>query len=91
MTIDQQRICIALGTVSYLPASFDKRFGNNLCALAETQPDKELSEKQNEWMYRLLYKYRKQLPNTYARYKNHPLCARAEKKTPSQNKSPLGI
>jgi hypothetical protein len=51
MTKEQQDICLALGKVSYLPA----------------EPEKELSEKQNEWMYRLLYKYRKQLPNTYER------------------------
>jgi hypothetical protein len=74
MTEQQKEICISLGRVTYLPGSFDKRFGNNLHSIAVTNPDKELSEKQNEWMYRLLYKYRKQLAVTYEKYKNHPFC-----------------
>lgn len=52
MTVDQIDICKALGNVRYLPASFDKRLGNNLAGLAESHPEKELTEKQNEWMYR---------------------------------------
>lgn len=44
MTKDQQEICIALGNVRYLPASFDKRFGNNLSSIAKTTPGKELTE-----------------------------------------------
>lgn len=82
MTTEQIEICKALGKVRYLPASFDKRFGNNLCSLSFTQPEKELSEKQNEWMYRLLYKYRKQLPVTYEKYKSNPLCSQREDKKP---------
>jgi hypothetical protein len=78
MTQDQIYICVALGDVRYLPASFDKRFGLNLCAIAESTPDKELTEKQNEWMYRLLYKYRKQLPETYSRFKDNPMCSQKE-------------
>jgi hypothetical protein len=78
MTQEQIDICTALGKVRYLPASFDKRFGNSLHSIAQNTPEKELTEKQNEWMYRLLYKYRKQLPNTYDRFKNHPMCAKKE-------------
>lgn len=80
MTIDQQEICLALGNVRYLPASFDKRFGQNLHGIASTDPTKELSEKQNEWMYRLLYKYRKQLPVTYKKHEKNPLCSQKEKR-----------
>jgi len=74
MTPEQLEICLNLGNVSYLPASFDKRFGRNLHSLAQTNPTKELSDSQNEWMYRLLYKYRKQLPNTYKKYKSNEFC-----------------
>jgi hypothetical protein len=81
MTTDQKQICLSLGKVSYLPASFDKRFGYNLHSLAIHDPEKELSEAQNEWMYRLLYKYRKQLPETYNRFKDNPFCSRLEKRT----------
>lgn len=76
MTDEQKEICINLGKVSCLPASFDKRFGNNVHSMALNSPEKELSESQNEWIYRLLYKYRKQLPKTYEKYKANPLCSR---------------
>lgn len=75
MTPEQIEICVMLGGANYLPASFDKRFAHNLFRLATAAPHKELTEKQNEWMYRLLYKYRRQMPRTYEKYKNHPMCA----------------
>ncbi len=75
MTPDQIHICKSLGRVRYLPGSFDKRFGNNLASLAENNPDEELTAKQIEWMYRLLYKYRKQLPSTYEDNKHQPFCS----------------
>lgn len=87
MTKEQIDICLALGRVRYLPGTFDKRLGNNLNAIASNTPEKELSEKQNEWMYRLLYKYRKQLPNTYERFKNNPLCARKEADTNTKSQT----
>ena len=75
MTAKEQDICLALGGVRYLPGGWDKRFGNNLNILAGT-PGKDLTEHQREWMYRLLFKYRKQLPSLYEIHKNHPHCAR---------------
>ena len=74
MTAEQIEICMKLGSVRYLPASFNKRLGQSLCAIAEHSPQKELSASQNEWMYRLLYRYRKQLPNTYDKYKANEFC-----------------
>lgn len=74
MTLDQKEICIALGRANYLPGSWDKRLANTLHSLATINPEKELSESQNEWMYRLLYKYRKQLSNTYEKYKSNEFC-----------------
>lgn len=76
MTTEQIEICVMLGGANYLPGSFDKRFAHNLFRVATAAPTKELTEKQNEWMYRLLYKYRRQMPNTYLKYQNHPFCAR---------------
>jgi hypothetical protein len=80
MTIEQRLICTNLGKVNYLPGSWDKRFGNNLHSIAKTEPAKELTEGQNEWMFRLLYKYRKQLPKTYEKFKSNPMCSRKEKR-----------
>lgn len=76
MTEDQIQICKALGRVKYLPGSFDKRLGNSLYFMAcdDLPRERELSEKQDEWMYRLLYKYRRQLPSTYEKFKEHKFC-----------------
>ena len=74
MTTDEQKICLALGTCRYLPGTFDKRLGNNLCSQAST--NQLITESQKEWMYRLLYKYRKQLPHLYDLHKGHPHCTK---------------
>jgi hypothetical protein len=77
----EQEITIAknLGNVSVLPGGFDKRFIRQISSLAENNPEKELSEKQKEWMFRLVYKYRRQIPNTYEYCKNDPMCSKLEK------------
>lgn len=72
MTKEEKHICLNLGNVRCLPATFDKRFTRNVCQMAKE--DKELTESQRELIYRLLYKYRKQLPKTYNIYKNHHHC-----------------
>jgi hypothetical protein len=75
----QQKICLALGNVRYLPGSFDKRFALNMSSIARLQPEKVLSKSQNEWMFRILYKYRKQLPALYQLHKDNPLCTQKSK------------
>lgn len=62
--------------VRFLPGSFDKRFANNMAALAESGKPINLSQGQEEWVFRILYKYRKQIPQIYERYKTHHLCQR---------------
>ena len=74
MTTEQVAICTALGHCRFLPGTFDKRFSSKVAGIAELHPDQELTEKQIEWMYKLLYKYRKQIPNTYEKFKDNPLC-----------------
>lgn len=76
MTKEEQNICIRLGNVRCLPATFDKRFTRNMAGIAKSNPEKDLTESQKEIMYRLLYKYRKQLPKTYNLFKNHPHCSK---------------
>lgn len=83
MTSDQIKICKGLGKVKCLPGTFDKRMCNSLSSLS---PEYELSEKQNEWMYRLLYKFRKQLPNTYNEFKHNEFCNPIKNKLINQNK-----
>lgn len=72
MSTDEQKICLALGGVRFLPGSFDKRLANSLHNQAiSTQL---ITESQREWMYRLLYKYRNQLQGLYSLHKSHPHC-----------------
>jgi hypothetical protein len=78
MTAAEHQICRALGNVRYLPATFDKRFGNNVSGYGI---EKQLSEEQKEWIYRILYKYRKQLPKLYELHKKHPHCSKKTKIT----------
>lgn len=80
MTADQIEISLALGNVRYLPASFDKRFGQNASSRARTEPGKELSDSQNEWLLRILYKYRKQLPALYKKHEKNPYCSQKPKR-----------
>ncbi len=72
MTDDEIRMALALGSCRFLPGSFDKHLANSLHLIAVTK--KEVTESQREWMYRLLYKYRKQLPGLYEKHKGHQHC-----------------
>ena len=71
MTASEHEICKALGNIRYLPGTFNKRFGHSVSRYGI---DKELSLNQQEWIYRMLYTYRKQLPRLYQIHKNHPHC-----------------
>ena len=78
MTQEEKNICLALGNrVNILPGGFDKRFINNLFALAYNNPEQELTEKQREWLFRLVYKYRRQIADVYEKYKYNPFCQKA--------------
>lgn len=78
MTEQEAHICKCLGNVTCL-GGFDKRFMNAVAVQATNKPESELSDKQKEWMFRLLYKYRRQLPNLYKRYQTHPHCQQLKK------------
>ena len=82
MTEGQREIALALGNVRYLPATWDKRYGHAMHGIATSEPNKELTSSQVEWLYRLLYKYRKQLPALYQKHKYNPLCRQKEKREP---------
>jgi hypothetical protein len=76
MTTEQIDICKWFNNIRFLPGGFDKRFATNLVNLAYKDPDKEITKKQNEWIYRILYKYRKQIPAIYNKYKDSEFCNR---------------
>ena len=80
MTDQQIEVCKALGKANCLPTSFDKKMCRIMFFKACDTPEEDLTEKQNEWIYRLLYKYRRQLPNTYKKYQMNEFCRRMTKK-----------
>ena len=80
MTADQIEISLALGNLRFLPGSFDNRFAHNVAARAKAEPGKVLTESQNEWLLRILYKYRGQLPALYQKHKNNPHCSQKPKR-----------
>lgn len=79
MTEHEIKIAKNLGNVSVLPGGFDKRFIRQVSSIANNNPEQELSEKQKEWMLRLVYKYRRQIPKTYEYCKKDPRCSRLAK------------
>lgn len=76
MTAEQIEISLKLGNCRFLPGTWDKRFAHKLHSIATTDSNEELTETQKEWVYRLLYKYRGQLPVLYQKHKGHPHCSR---------------
>ncbi len=76
MTSDEIKIALAFNRVTFLPGSFDKRLASNMSGIAEHSPESPITEKQSEWMYRLLYKYRRQIPDVYEKFRDHKHCNR---------------
>lgn len=74
MTPEEKEIAIGFMHVVFLPGSWNKRFAKSMIYNAVQQPDQELTDSQKEWLYRLLYTYRKQMPELYNKYQNNPNC-----------------
>lgn len=51
-----------------------RKFIDNMAYKAEFAPQAEISEKQEKYLYSLVYTYRGQLNDLYNKYKNHKLC-----------------
>lgn len=58
MTNNEYKAAIALQRVTFLPASFDKRFAHQLTGWK----DRDMTQKGRDTMLRLLWKYRRQIP-----------------------------
>lgn len=59
----------SVGQVKTLPATFDKRFTNMLWYRSKQEVKQPLSPSQIKWVFKLAYKYRRQIPATYEHYK----------------------
>jgi hypothetical protein len=76
MTNEQLEIATHLIRCTVLPGSWDKRFINKVGQIAVSLPKQDITESQNEWLFRLLYKYRRQMPNLYQKHKTNQFCKR---------------
>lgn len=91
MTEDQLIIAVNLyDRCTMLPGSWDKRFAAEMYSLACLRVV-DLTPKQDEWLYRLLYKYRAQLPTIYKLYKNHKYCRRKEPREQEAKPAPSHV
>lgn len=79
MSADELLIIERLSACRFAPGTWVKRFVNNLYMASKSKPETELSISQREWLYRYLYKYRKQIPVTYKKFKDHPHCKAVKK------------
>ena len=68
MTAEEKDIALSLGNCVYLPGSLDKKFAGFIASVVRNSPEKVLTEKQRAWMYSMLRKYRRQIPETYKKY-----------------------
>lgn len=74
MTAEEKEIIQTLYRCTFEAGSWDKKFIRDHYKATVLHPDAWLSEKQHEWTYRLLYKYRAQVPDVYEKYKYHRYC-----------------
>ncbi len=74
MTEEQIYICRRFGGVKFLPGSWDKRIARYLHRISTEDPQKELSEKLADNIFRLLFRYRRQLPDLFKKFNDHPKC-----------------
>lgn len=79
MSPDEIKIARSFSRITFAPATFNKRFALNMNSLAETNPDQEITEKQREWMYRILYTFRRQVPDIYRQFENHEYCRKIKR------------
>lgn len=69
MTQEEIEIVKALSNeVRYLPGSFDKRFAKVIAGYSD---EHELTERQLDNIYRMLYSFRRQIPIVYEKYKSN--------------------
>lgn len=62
MTDHEIALAKALAACSYLPGSPDKRFAHTMAAAATNTPGIALSVKQQAYLQRMAWRYRRQLP-----------------------------
>ena len=69
MTDEQRLIAKVLATECVIPpGSASKKFVRDMAHRAREEPDYELSDKQVEYLYDLLHRFRRQIPGPHETY-----------------------
>jgi hypothetical protein len=74
MTPDQIQIAKSFNRITFQPGTWNKRFAKTMAAIAENKPEYEISSGSDEWLYRLVYTFRRQIPDVYEKFKDNPNC-----------------
>jgi len=78
MTDEQIEICSAFHYVVF-DSLLTKVIAVNLYNKSIHKPKYELSESQNEFIFMILYEYRRQMPALYEKYKDNEFCKQLKK------------
>lgn len=62
VTAEQIELAKALGQCTFPPATPQKRFARDMLAIAENNPDRPITDKQDRYLRDLIAKYRRQIP-----------------------------
>lgn len=71
MDAHEQKAIGLLAGCRFAVGSFPKRFIRDLMSLKVVQPDRELTENQKNYLWKLVYQYRKQHRNKWFIYYAH--------------------
>ena len=72
MTSEQIEMAKKLEGVTFLPASFDKRFCRDMATIAKHKPEQELTEKQARLLTFMIYRYRRQIYSNWEKLPKPP-------------------
>jgi hypothetical protein len=67
VTDEEKEIAKALSRCTFVPATPPKRFARDMASAAEHRPDLELTERQRKYLFDLLHRFRRQIPQTHKR------------------------
>lgn len=84
MTEAERHIIRSLDNCRLKAFSWSKSFIRNMAALEKSKPETVLSENQKEWLLRMVFMYRKQLPSLYALLRHIPECSKKDNSKPAR-------
>jgi hypothetical protein len=68
MTEAEKAVARALRKCTYVPGTAPKRFARDMASAAEHRPDLELTGPQRKYLFDMLHRFRRQIPEAHALY-----------------------